>query len=343
MWHPRTWGRSRDAVTHKLAVIAILRCIGDRSRSAGHAARAGDACEFSRGLATSCRVPAILLEIAQALRELGRLADAANTYQRYLGDPEARPERVAEIKDLAQQLDTQLTTLTVRVSPHASELSIDAGPFVLVGTSLTTRVRPGPHLIRIRSGAAVDELGIVGFEGEAKDVSLVVRVADSARSVAAAPDHVDGWLVDGTQYAAAGRRTSRCAPDSPRARGQCRVIVPHEAPASPREEDVDASAVSEPDHVTSGVEALLRIDGKGRGFAGGLGLAYAASDELELEVAGLRSDIWGAYAGVRYRFLAGGSLRCIRTPRSGSRCSSSPTIAELRLRPSARGSPAGSS
>ena len=63
--------------------------------------------------------------------------------------------------------------------------------------------------------------------------------------------------------------------------------------------------VAEPEHITSGVEALLRIDGKGRGFAGGFGIAFAATDSIELELAALRSDIWGAYAGVRYRFLTG--------------------------------------
>src|SRR6202012_1609840 len=83
--------------------------------------------------------PKILLDIASTLREMGRLAHAANTYQRYLTDPATGAERVAEVKKLLLARDEQLTILTVRVQPHGSEISIDAGPFVPVGSSLQTR------------------------------------------------------------------------------------------------------------------------------------------------------------------------------------------------------------
>src|SRR5689334_21178219 len=39
--------------------------------------------------------PKILLNVASTLRDMGRLAEAANTYQRYLADPMTGPERVA--------------------------------------------------------------------------------------------------------------------------------------------------------------------------------------------------------------------------------------------------------
>ena len=61
--------------------------------------------------------PKILLNIGSTLREMGRLADAANTYQRYLVDPATGAERVAEVKELLLRLDEQLTILTVRVFP----------------------------------------------------------------------------------------------------------------------------------------------------------------------------------------------------------------------------------
>src|SRR6476660_410551 len=44
--------------------------------------------------------PKILLNVASTLRDMGRTADAANTYQRYLTDPATGPERVAEVKEL---------------------------------------------------------------------------------------------------------------------------------------------------------------------------------------------------------------------------------------------------
>src|SRR5512138_2766396 len=71
--------------------------------------------------------PKILLNIASTLAEMGRLADAANTYQRYLTDPATGPERIGEVKQVLVDLDAKLTLLTVRVTPHGSEVSIDAG------------------------------------------------------------------------------------------------------------------------------------------------------------------------------------------------------------------------
>src|SRR5258706_9805704 len=67
--------------------------------------------------------PKILLNVASTLRDMGRLADAANTYQRYLTDPATGAERVAEVKELLLRLDDQLTILTVRVSPRGSDIS----------------------------------------------------------------------------------------------------------------------------------------------------------------------------------------------------------------------------
>jgi hypothetical protein len=56
--------------------------------------------------------------------------------------------------------------------------------------------------------------------------------------------------------------------------------------------------------IRTGVVGMLRIDGKGRGFAAGLGIAIAPLDAVELEVVALRSSHWGVYAGLRVRFLA---------------------------------------
>ena len=37
----------------------------------------------------------------------------------------------------------------------------------------------------------------------------------------------------------------------------------------------------------------------------GLGLAVSPSDAIEIELAGMRSNVWGVYAGLRLRFLTG--------------------------------------
>jgi len=263
--------------------------------------------------------PKILLSIASTLRDMGRLDDAANSYQRYLADPATSADRMAEVRELLRKLDEQLTLLTVRVAPHGSDISIDGGPFIPVGSSLVTRVRSGLHLVRIRKNDQRNELTINGFEGENKEVtatlaavvtpdpsqpSAVPAVVDARppeikRGVQkAAPERVEGWLITGTLYGA----TDATSPERTvhdRDGHQVAAIVPH-YDASDRGEVTD----DDDDPINSGVLAVLRIDGKGRGFAGGAGLSISRG-KLELEIMLLKSDEIGGYLGLRYRLLTG--------------------------------------
>ena len=260
--------------------------------------------------------PKILLNVASTLRDMGRLADAANTYQRYLLDPVTGAERVAEVKELLIRLDEQLTILTVRVFPSGSDVSIDAGPFIPVGSSLLTRVRPGIHLVRVRKDKGANEVTVNGFEGEIKEVSATVTVAavDTNPPVtnptitppttnppvtAPTPEHVDGWLITGTQYSAdsgTGReRKVRSGYSGP----VVSAIVPRYEATS------DGGAIvhyDDDESISSGVIAAVRIDGEGRGFAGAIGLAISKS-HLEAELMFLKSDSTGGYLGMRYRLF----------------------------------------
>jgi hypothetical protein len=251
--------------------------------------------------------PKILLNVASTLRDMGRLADAANTYQRYLTDPATGPERMNEVKELLVKLDDQLTILTVRVMPKGTEVSIDGGPFVTIGSTLLTRVRPGLHMVRGRRGNATTELSLNGFEGEQKDVTVEVKEPPTQQPapppvVEKTPEHVDGWLITGTQYGTANPTTSERHVRAGYAGPEVAAIVPDYETT-----DTGIAIVAAPDHteITSGVVGILRVDGKGRGAAGGLGFAWAQSDHVEFELAGLRSDSWGLYAGFRWRFMAG--------------------------------------
>lgn len=261
--------------------------------------------------------PKILLNIASTLRDMGRSADAANTYQRYLSDPATGPERVAEVKQILVDLDQQLTLLTVRVTPRGSQVSIDGGPFISVGTALVTRVRPGIHLVRVKNGLAVGELTVNGFEGESKDIAVTAVVGVSQGETtptppptpppppnAPPPEEVQGWLVDGTRYASgdpnSNERHARATFSGP----EIPAVVPS-LPEGIEDDDIIVEPPGPSHTIASGVLGILRVDGKGRGAAGGLGFALAPSDRLELELAGLKSNVWGAYAGARIRFMTG--------------------------------------
>jgi len=248
--------------------------------------------------------PKILLDIGALLRDMGRLADAANTYQRYLDDPATGTARVVEVKELLARLDEQLTTLRVNVSPRGADISIDGGPFIPVGRWLVTRVRPGLHLVRIRKGVRSAELTINGFDGETKRVDARVEAEPTPPAPtppAPLPDQVSPWLTNGTQYTAdsgSGRvRRTR----SGYAGAEIAPIIPALAL-----DDDGALRARYPTKATisSGALAVVRIDGKLRGFAGGLGLAISRG-RLEGDLMALRSDVTGAYVGARVRFLTG--------------------------------------
>ncbi|MBA3499044.1 MAG: hypothetical protein H0T65_01640 [Deltaproteobacteria bacterium] len=265
--------------------------------------------------------PKILLNIASTLRDMGRLADAANTYQRYLLDPATGAERVAEVKELLLRLDEQLTILTVRVFPRGSSLSIDGGPFIPVGTTLQTRVRPGIHLVRIRQSEAGNEITVNGFEGENKDVAATVQMdvapptptptptpaptptptpTPTVAPKVEPPEQVQAWLSTGTQYSSDGTGRSR----RPRS-GFGGVEISPITPAFDIGED-NTAIIREPDRfgISSGVLAVVRVDGEGRGIAGGIGLAVSLG-RWEGDLMYLRSNLHGGYVGARYRLFVG--------------------------------------
>ena len=252
--------------------------------------------------------PKILLNIASTLRDMGRFADAANTYQRYLLDPATGPERVAEVKQLLLELDEQLTILTVRVTPRGSDISIDGGPFIAVGTALLTRVRPGIHLVRIRKGDVTDEKSLNGFPGETKEVPIEVKAPelkpDVKPDVKPVPEPKtdapqQAWLAVGTQYG-----TSNTESNSRTVRSSSGHELSAIVPDFDTSERGDAIVHYDDHAISSGLMSVLRIDGKGRGFAGGLGIAIAG-DHWEGELAILKSELYGGYIGARYRLFTG--------------------------------------
>jgi hypothetical protein len=264
--------------------------------------------------------PQILIHIGATLRDMGRPADAANTYQRYLDDPAADPQRAGEVRELLGKLDPQLTTLHVEVAPRGAEVSIDGGPFVPVGQLLVTRVRPGLHLLRVRKGDRSAEITINGFESESKRVDARAPVPaepptptpapaptptptpmpPAANPPEAIPDRVHPWLTNGTQYSADSstghiRRTRS-------GYGGAEIAV---TPLFELDDD-GAIHLQQPERpgISSGAIALVRVDGKLRGVAGGLGIAISRG-RFEGDLLALRSQVTGAYLGLRVRFLSG--------------------------------------
>ena len=255
-------------------------------------------------LAAYARVPSpkLLPSVAAVLRDMGRIADVANTYQRYLADPANGNERVTEVKELLSQLDEQLTVLVIRVGPRGAEISVDGGPFVEVADALITRVRAGIHAVRLRTGGQITELTVSGVEGETKEVAAPTQVTEPPgtppRSPATAPPaRIDGWLITGTHYGADSATSPARKLHAGSDGHEVAAIVPHHDVVE-RSDAIDGESTDA--GLGYGAIAVARIDGKGRGFAGGFGLAISRG-KLTAEIMVLKSAELGGYVGLRYR------------------------------------------
>jgi len=223
--------------------------------------------------------PKILLNIGTTQKEMGRIADAANTYQQYMADPATPPERVAEVKKILNQLDAQVVLLTVEVTPAGAEVSIDGRPWQPVAGALLTRVAPGTRLVRARgTGLEPAETSVSGSPGDKRKVALAL-VAAKVSTPAPAPT-----------TAPAPATASRGLP------------LRYEDEGAADEDGASVAATAERDNLP-GAFVQARIDGKLRGSAVAVGVTYAPIPVLEAELAMLRSEVFGVYAGARWIIL----------------------------------------
>jgi len=93
--------------------------------------------------------PKILLDIGTTLRQLGRNAESANAYQRFLDSDDHDAQLRAEVtKDLAE-LDGSLARLKLAAPPQA-ELQVDDGEWIAAKDAVLVRVTPGKYTVRAR-------------------------------------------------------------------------------------------------------------------------------------------------------------------------------------------------
>jgi hypothetical protein len=219
--------------------------------------------------------PKILLNLGTTYKDMGRFADAANTYQKYLADPTVGTDRLTEVKKLLDDLDKSLLLLTVSVTPAGASVAIDDGNADVIGSSLTTRVMPGKHTIHATlDGYDAASQDLDATAGARQTVSLTltktVTVVDTHDN-ALKPPPVD--LGDG----GGGGDDGPVFTDEPKSPG---------------------SGIQLP-----ALALQTRIDGKGRGAALAIAIDYSPIGPIEVELAALLSNAYGVYGGVRWRIL----------------------------------------
>jgi hypothetical protein len=116
--------------------------------------------------------PGLLLNIGTTQRKLGRNAEAANTYQRYIDDPAAETAKIAEVEKSLAELDRNLGLLLLNATAGGAEVQIGTGPWRAAGEVRMVRVGPGAQVIRARKGDLVVEVTVVVGAGERKEVQM---------------------------------------------------------------------------------------------------------------------------------------------------------------------------
>jgi len=92
----------------------------------------------------------ILLNIGTTLKLLGRDADAANVYQRYLDAHDTDPKRRPEIEKLIAAIDKTVGRLALTATPSDAQIQIDDDDWTHVVHAAIWRVAPGKHSIDVR-------------------------------------------------------------------------------------------------------------------------------------------------------------------------------------------------
>lgn len=88
--------------------------------------------------------PALLLNIGTSLRALGRHAEAANAYARWI-QAKTNPQQRAEVEEILSELDAQVGKVTLELDVSDAQITVDGKPVVPAGKLL--RLEVGSHAI----------------------------------------------------------------------------------------------------------------------------------------------------------------------------------------------------
>lgn len=166
----------------------------------------------------------LLLNIGTTLKLLGRSAEAANAYQRYLDDPEADPARVSEVGDVLATLDRVLGRISLSAAAPSApsaptapslssapsseppvEVSINRGEWQPLAQARLVRVDPGAYVVAARAEgyAPVEQRGQIGA-GESAELRLTLALLPRPAARGGARD--DGAGNDGDASGAGSLR-----------------------------------------------------------------------------------------------------------------------------------------
>jgi hypothetical protein len=105
----------------------------------------------------------ILLNIGTTQKLLGRNADAANAYQRYLDAKDTDPARRNEITSILADIDKTIGKLEISSTPPDAEIQVNDDDWGPATATHQWRVQPGPFSVRARRD---------GYQAETKSAQI---------------------------------------------------------------------------------------------------------------------------------------------------------------------------
>lgn len=213
--------------------------------------------------------PKILLNIGTTHRELGRNAEAANAYARYLEDPATEPQRRLEVEELLRELDVTVGRLRIVAPEAGGQVFVDESTVGPTGKPILVRVAPGKHLVKVEWSDAPPAT-----------VEMAIAAAGE-REIELHPGR--GPAAPAAPPAAAPARPRAGATPQP---GSAAVVLKHADVVKGR--DHAAAKEGSRSHARQ-LGAVLRadIEAKGRGLATAVGLTYGLGGIVDLGVAAL--------------------------------------------------------
>ena len=106
--------------------------------------------------------PSLLLNIGTTLRALGRNAEAANAYARWVRAKQ-NPERLAEVEEALAELDSKVAGLEISVNQPGAVVTVD-------GKTISTELLKG--VVRLEPGRHVVAASKRGFSAAKSEVSI---------------------------------------------------------------------------------------------------------------------------------------------------------------------------
>jgi hypothetical protein len=207
----------------------------------------------------------ILLNIGTAERLLGRNADAANAYQRYIDAADADPTKAASARAALADLDKLVGHLDITVSPTDAEIQIGDDEWLPAASWKQARVEAGPFTVRARK---------TGFETAAQSAS--VEAGQHAK----------------VELALVATPAEAPTPAPPSA-------------GTPLSVDAQPAPPPEPPPSRFAAFALAHFDFPHTGAAAFVGASVNATDLLAIQAAAIIGPTSGGFLGAKLAFLHG--------------------------------------